>query len=100
AGPTEKIDYHHYPSGWMKTNQNESSWKPAQQLFNGLPKGVFYWTPGWMLVPRPIPQMEITEQRLKKIRSSNGIDVRNDFLNGNKKFTVVPDSKISILIDQ
>ena len=71
AGPTEKIDYHHFPSGWMETNLNESSWKPAQQLFNGLPKGVFFWSLGWMLVPRNIPQMEITEQRLQKIRSSN-----------------------------
>jgi hypothetical protein len=100
AGPTEKIDYHHYPSGWMDINYNVASWKPAQQLFNGLPKGIFYWTLGWMLVPRPIPQMEIKEQRLQKIRSSNGIDVGNEFLNGNKKFTVPPNSKISVLIDQ
>ena len=100
AGPTEKIDYHNYPLGWMQSSYNDASWKPSLQLFNGLPKGAFYWTLGWMLVPRNIPQMEITQQRLQKIRSSTGINIGNDFLNGNTKFTVAPNNKISLLIDQ
>ncbi|MDP9230407.1 MAG: alpha-rhamnosidase, partial [Bacteroidota bacterium] len=122
AGPTEKIDYNHYPSGWMSNTYSDASWQPAQQLFNGLPKGVFFWTLGWMLIPRSIPQMEITEQRLREVRSSSGINTTNEFLKvnneqqiregwlsinttneflkGNKNFIVPANTKVSILFDQ
>ncbi|MFI5129664.1 MAG: alpha-L-rhamnosidase C-terminal domain-containing protein [Chitinophagales bacterium] len=100
AGPTEKIDYNYYPDGWTTINYNDASWKPAQQLFNGLPKGVFFWTLGWMLVPRTIPQMEITEQRLEQVRSSTGMTVTTDFLKGNNPFTVPANTKVSLILDQ
>lgn len=101
SGPTEKIDYNVYPDSWAEINYNDASWKPAQQLFNGLPKGVFFWTLGWMLVPRSIPQMEITEQRLQQVRSSSsGTNVSNDFLKGNNGFTIPANIKLSLLLDQ
>src|SRR5216110_2563844 len=40
AGPAEKINYYDYPDGWTSANYNDAAWKPAQQLFNGLPKGI------------------------------------------------------------
>jgi hypothetical protein len=46
AGPTEKIDFNFYPEGWSEAGYNDAAWKPAQQLSNGLPKGVFFWTLG------------------------------------------------------
>ena len=100
SGPTEKINYNYYPEKWTEINYNDSHWKPAQQLFNGLPKGVFFWTLGWMLTPRSIPQMEITEQRLQEVRSSAGISITNDFLKGKKSFSAGPNTKISLLLDQ
>jgi len=100
AGPTEKIDYNSYPSGWQQAGYDDTKWQPAQQLFNGLPKGVFNYTLGWMLVPRPIPQMELTQQRLQSVRLSNGISVTDDFLQGAEKFTVPANTKISLLFDQ
>ena len=100
AGPTERIDYNYYPHGWAEENYNDASWKPAQQLFNGLPKGVFFWTLGWMLVPRTIPPMEITQQRLQQVRSSGSMSITSDFLKGNKAFTVPANTKLSLLIDQ
>src|SRR5258705_8447294 len=83
AGPTERIDFNYYPANWTDPEYDDGAWKPAQQLFNGLPKGVFFWTLGWMLTPRPIPQMEITEQRLQEVRSSGGMNVTGEFLKGN-----------------
>jgi alpha-L-rhamnosidase len=47
AGPGEQIDFRVYPSGWTNINYDTREWKPAQELFNGLPKGVFGWTNGW-----------------------------------------------------
>jgi hypothetical protein len=100
AGPTERINYNYYPDGWTATDYTDVAWKPARHLFNGLPKGVFFWTLGWMLVPRSIPQMEIKEQRLQQIRSSTGMNVNSDFLKGNNNFTVPTNTKLSLLIDQ
>ena len=53
-----------------------------------------------MLVPRSIPQMEITEQRLQQVRSSTGMNVTSDFLKGNNSFTVPANTKLSLLLDQ
>jgi len=100
AGPTERINYIYYPEGWNEINYNDISWKSAQQLFNGLPKGVFSWSNGWMLVPRSIPQMEITLQRLVQVRSSIGASIKSDFLKGNNSFSVPANSKISLILDQ
>lgn len=100
AGPTEKIDYNFYPAGWMNNSYDDASWKPALQLFNGLPKGVFFWSNGWMLVPRSIPQMEIKKERLQKIRSSGGLNAPVELLKGDHPFTVPANTKLSLLIDQ
>lgn len=100
AGPTEKIDYSHYPSGWELNGYKGEQWKSAQQLFNGLPKGIFFWTLGWMLTPRIIPQMELKEQRLSAIRSFTGIEVKNTFLSGHDAFTIGAHSTQSLLVDQ
>lgn len=100
AGPTEKINYNEYPSEWQQLNYNDANWQQAQQLFNGLPKGVFYWTLGWMLVPRAIPQMEITQQRIQTIRSAKGVDIDANFLQGKKSFSVPANTSATVLIDQ
>jgi alpha-L-rhamnosidase len=100
AGPTERVNYNSYPDGWTASDYTDTAWKPAQQLINGLPKGVFFWTLGWMLVPRSIPQMEITEQRLQQVCSSSGMKVNSDFLKGHNNFTVPANTKLSLLLDQ
>ncbi|HET6994405.1 MAG TPA: alpha-L-rhamnosidase N-terminal domain-containing protein, partial [Chitinophagaceae bacterium] len=100
AGPTERKDYNSYPGAWQATDFNDSSWKPARQLFNGLPKGVFFWTLGWMLVPRSIPAMELTKQRLQKICSSVNVEKADDFLKGNTSLNIGAGTKASLLIDQ
>ncbi|MBC8109532.1 MAG: alpha-rhamnosidase, partial [Verrucomicrobia bacterium] len=67
AGPGEKIDFNKSPNDWQSAAYDDSNWESATQLFHGLPKGVFYWSDGWMLVPRSIPQMELKEERLKSV---------------------------------
>jgi alpha-L-rhamnosidase len=100
AGPTERINYNNYPGGWTEAGYDDRAWKSSQQLFNGLPKGVFFWTLGWMLVPRSVPQMEITQQRLQQVRSSVGMAVTNDFLKGDNSFSIPANTKLSLLLDQ
>jgi hypothetical protein len=100
AGPTEKINYFDYPNRWNESNYNDESWKTAQQISYGLPKGVFAWANGLMLVPGSIPPMEITEQRLKEVRSSSGMNITSDFLKGGYHLTIPANTKVNLLLDQ
>jgi len=100
AGPAEKVDYNLYPSGWQQGSFDDSKWQAAHQMFEGLPKGVFNYTLGWMLVPRAIPPMELSVQRLQAVRKAEGISISNDFLQGGKGFTVPANTKITLLVDQ
>ena len=79
AGPGEHIDQNQTPGNWKINNYDAANWKQAHALFNGLPKGVFNYTLGWMLIPRQIPQMELTPQRLAATRSAEGISLPPNF---------------------
>lgn len=100
AGPGEKIDYRKYPSAWETEKFNDEGWQLAQQLNNGIPKGVFDWPNEWMLVPRSIPQMELIPQRLFRVRNANGIQLPGDFPAGKVSFTVPANKKVNFLLDQ
>jgi hypothetical protein len=100
TGPGELIDMNQYESGWMQTEYNDNTWKPAEQLFTGLPKGVFDWTTGWMLVPRSIPQMELTPQRLQQVRKAEGVQVPNNFPSVKSPVTIPANTTATILMDQ
>ena len=61
AGPGEKINMNFYPENWTSLNYDDNAWMNAHELFNGVPKNVFHWSTGWMLVPRSIPMRELTQ---------------------------------------
>ncbi|HUS02990.1 MAG TPA: alpha-L-rhamnosidase C-terminal domain-containing protein [Chitinophagaceae bacterium] len=91
AGPGELIDMHHRLS--------DTSWLPSQQLFNGVPKGVFDYTTGWMLIPRSIPQSELIVQRLHAVRKTD-IQLPSSFPQTKVAVTIPAHTKTTILLDQ
>ncbi|MGI8950358.1 MAG: alpha-L-rhamnosidase N-terminal domain-containing protein [Chitinophagaceae bacterium] len=100
AGPGEKINYKNYPFNWNKLNYNDTAWHHATELLNGVPKGVFDWNIGWMLVPRNIPPMELKLQRLQAVRSASGIKLPANFPQQKTSFQVPAHEKIIVLLDQ
>ena len=100
AGPGESIDYNFSTGDWKKIKYDDNGWLAAQQLFNGLPKGMFGWSDGWMLVPRTIPPMELTPQRLTKSRKTQGIQLPDDFPASKRTVTVPANTNVTILLDQ
>jgi len=90
AGPGELVD--------MRTEN--STWLPAQHIFNGLPKGVFAHQFGWMLVARQIPQMELTPQRLQKVRKAEGVIVPAAFPAKPQRLQIPANSTVTLLLDQ
>ncbi len=80
ASPGECLDMKKHENGWEKVGYEDSSWLTAAEMFHGNPKGVFTFDPGWMLVPSPIPEMEMRTEHRMVVRESFGVDVRPGFL--------------------
>lgn len=93
AGPGELVDMHQH------AYFSDTTWLSAQQLFNGVPKGVFDYTTGWMLIPRSIPQSELIIQRLKTVRKSD-IKLPSSFPQIKTAVTIPANTKTTILLDQ
>ncbi|MES2647293.1 MAG: alpha-L-rhamnosidase C-terminal domain-containing protein [Bacteroidota bacterium] len=70
AGPGEIVHMKFSPKNWMNVNYIDSNWLPARTIGNGLTKDAARDSRGWMLVPSPIPAMELTEQRLTQLSRS------------------------------
>jgi hypothetical protein len=94
----ERMDGNKYAWGFEKTGYDDNNWLRAQQL--GYPaKSRTYGTDGnWMLVPRSIPLMEETMQRLARLRKSP-FPVDPEFVNGKSPLTIAAHSKMFLLLD-
>lgn len=101
AGPGEHINMQHHKKGWMQKDFGDTThWKSAQPIFAGVPKGVFAWTDGWMLVPSPIPQMELRQQRLHAVRQSSGVSLPASFPAQPSVITIPANTKATVVLDQ
>ena len=94
AGPGEWVDMHQ-----RTLDSGDTTWLQSQQLFNGVPKGVFDYTTGWMLIPRSIPQTELIVQRINSARKSD-IQLPSSFPQTKTAVTIPAHTKTTILLDQ
>lgn len=99
VGPCDDVDGTKYPWGWETTGYNDSAWADAAELIPGKPRHAGTGIE-WGLEPRQIPAMEAFPQKFAKIRSTENIQVDQQFLDGKKKLVIPANSKITILFDQ
>ena len=100
AGPGETINFNLALKNWKNAGFDDNSWFSANQITQGLPKGVFGYGLGWMLVPRSIPQMELTPQRLQKVRKTDVFPLPENFPAQKSPFIIPANSSAFILLDQ
>jgi alpha-L-rhamnosidase len=104
SGPGERIDFNKQRHDWQRSSFNDQSWDAAIELGAGIPKGVFDWSHGWMLVPRSIPPMTLRPDRFRAIRKTKNINFPREFSDQlathELSMTVLPKKKVSILLDQ
>jgi alpha-L-rhamnosidase len=100
AGPGELVDMNKHVKGWHTAAYDDSSWTKARMIGPGMPKAAAVNSSGWMLVPSPIPPMEMTVQRLSSVRKAEGIQIPPGFPANKTKVTVPANSSVSILLDQ
>jgi alpha-L-rhamnosidase len=99
-GPGEQVNFVNYPLGWELPGYDEGGWKKPEVISQGLPKGVFDWFYNWMLVPRAIPQMELTAQRFDRLREVTGVKPPSSFPQTKNSFQIPPHTKVNMILDQ
>lgn len=98
-GPGDQVNAAVYPWNWEKESFNDTAWFRARKIANPVPVG--YGSDNlWTLVPRSIPLMRETPQRMSAVRRAKGINVPNEFLDGRHALTIPADTSVSLLIDQ
>ena len=100
AGPGELVDMNKQVKGWDKPAYDDSKWVKARTIGPGATKDFAVNSTGWMLVPSPLPQMEMTAQRLLSTRKAEGVQVPAGFPAGKMKVTIPANTRASILLDQ
>ncbi|HEX5484306.1 MAG TPA: alpha-L-rhamnosidase C-terminal domain-containing protein, partial [Terriglobia bacterium] len=103
VGPGERIDGPHYPWGWRKANYDDSKWQPARELRRAGPRGIQDSPSRWMLIPRAIPLMQATLQRLVHVRryeGPSGFHPTDAFLQGGSPLSIPARSHVTLLLDQ
>lgn len=99
-GPGDHFIAANYPWGWEKSLFDARAWPHAVKVGSAaVPVG--YGTDNrWTLLPRTIPFMEQTFQRLHKIRRTDGVQADEHFLNGKAPVLIPAGKKASLLLDQ
>lgn len=99
VGAGEQVNTAVYPWGWEKADFNDADWVKAQSGMEGAAKGARDY-PGRLLVPRPIPAMEMQVVRFNEVRIAEGISCPKGFPAQPVKFTIPANSKVRLLLDQ
>jgi hypothetical protein len=99
-GPGEQWDGNRMPWGWERPEFDDSRWVPASASTPGAARESSDSPNPWMLVPRPIPMMEETPERLGAVRRADGIALPAGFPREPREVTIPPRTKASFLLDQ
>lgn len=101
AGPGEKLLAKKHSWGWKNINFDDTKWKnPKLGTVEFAVGRGFLFGSTWYLVPRTIPFMEESKQRLGKVARSEGVNATDNFIKGTGSLTIPANTKTSILIDQ
>ncbi len=99
ASKGEIVDMRKTISNWKAANFNDSDWSLADNLNDAQQKGNGDGF-GPMLVLSPLPQMELSNQRISSLRQAEGITVPAGFPKARVPLVVPPNSTVKLLLDQ
>jgi hypothetical protein len=99
-GPMERVEAAQYPWGWQEAGFDDTGWAAVEVGPNASPRDQRDAPARWMLVPRPIPLMGETPQRLAKVRQASGAEVPAGFPAQPAPFTIGAGKKVVLLLDQ
>ncbi|MCP5118942.1 MAG: hypothetical protein GY953_49660, partial [bacterium] len=98
--PGEEMDGSRYPWGWERPDFDDSAWKPVAMGRGGSPRKTVDAPSKWMLVPRSIPLMEETPERLSRVRTADGIEPPSGFPRQRAALRIPARTRVGLLLDQ
>ncbi len=96
----ERVDASRYPWGWEQPDFDDTSWPNAAVAENGAPRFTGQPDSRRMLVPRSIPLMEATPERIARLRYAQGMDAPAGFPAGKTPVTIPAKTRVQFLLDQ
>ncbi|MEA4808931.1 alpha-L-rhamnosidase-related protein [Macellibacteroides fermentans] len=99
VGACEQLDAALYPWGWEQPRYDDAGWKKARAGMEGAAKGARDY-PGRLLVPRPIPPMEMKTERFQAVRRAQGITCPKDFPQKKVALHIPAHTEAVLLLDQ
>ncbi|HWR53341.1 MAG TPA: family 78 glycoside hydrolase catalytic domain [Bryobacteraceae bacterium] len=100
AGPGDRVDGSRYPWGWERPDFDDSAWKTPAAGTPGGPRDMRDSPSRWMLIARPIPPMEMTPERLARVRKASEAEVGAGFPAKRAPVRVAARAKATLLLDQ
>ncbi len=92
----QAVDMNKTIANWNSPRLNYSTWPKSEILFPGQPKGLSDGF-GYMLVPSPLPAMEMSYQPITVMRKASGIEMSPAL---KLPLTIPAHKKVIILLDQ
>ena len=84
---------------WKSTDFDDTGWPDASKIDDGKLKGASDGL-AWQLVSSTLPQMELTYQRIPKLRQAIGMKVSPAFPAEKQALLIPANSKVTLLLDQ
>lgn len=101
AGPGERVDGARYPWDWQNVDFDDRRWSQAQAFSPGSPRDARDGPNRWLLVPRDIPPMEETPERIAgAVRLAENVSVPAAFPKSAAPFQVPARTAARLLLDQ
>lgn len=99
ASAGERVDMKRTIPGWNAPDFDDRAWPAAKPLFGASVKGQSDGF-GWMLVPSPLPPMDLTVQRIPKLRQATGVKPPSKFPAEKTPVTIPAHTTATLLLDQ
>src|SRR5579871_1651072 len=100
AGPCDRLDASAHPWGWELSDFDDSAWPRASVVSIAAGREASDPHTQWMLVPRPIPAMQESTERLQKLRRVSGIPEPHAFPAESAPLHIPAATHATLLLDQ
>ncbi len=100
AGPGDRVAAAQYPWGWQTEAFDDSAWPAAVSIGPAAGRNAQDSGSRWMLVPRTIPMMEETPERLQAVRTATGVPAPAAFPAKPEAFHIPARTHATLLLDQ
>lgn len=98
VGPGEELNASVYPWGWEQPEYPDAGWIKAVQGMGGGVKGSMDYA-GRLLVPTPIPPMDMCVERFSRVRTAEGVQCPGGFPQRAEPLTIPAHAEVRLLLD-